>query len=123
MEQKITKPLPYKQLAIICACRFAEPICFTVIFPFIVQMVRDFHVADEKGIGYYVGFITSCFALSQLLTGIHWGMLSDRIGRRPVILQGLVGTITSILLFGLSKSFIWALVSRSLCGLLKPPIF
>lgn len=33
-------------------------------------MVRDFHVADEKGIGYYVGFITSCFALSQLLTGI-----------------------------------------------------
>lgn len=98
-------------------------------------MVRDFHVVDEKGVGYYVGFITSCFALSQLLTGIdddaiyiyivyqpiigiHWGMLSDRIGRRPVILQGLVGTITSILLFGLSKSFIWALVSRSLCGLL-----
>jgi MFS family permease len=50
--------------------------------------------------------------------GIHWGMLSDRIGRRPVILQGLIGTITSILLFGLSKSFIWALLSRSLCGLL-----
>lgn len=45
-------------------------------------------------------------------------MLSDRIGRRPVILQGLFGTITSILLFGLSKSFVWALVSRSLCGLL-----
>ena len=45
-------------------------------------------------------------------------MLSDRIGRRPVILQGLVGTITSILLFGLSKSFLWALLSRSLCGLL-----
>ncbi|KAI9471941.1 MAG: major facilitator superfamily domain-containing protein [Benjaminiella poitrasii] len=82
-------------------------------------MVRDFHVADEKGVGYYVGLITSCFALTQLLTGIHWGMLSDRIGRRPVILQGLVGTISSILLFGLSKSFIWALLSRSLCGLLN----
>ncbi|KAG1184051.1 hypothetical protein G6F36_007988 [Rhizopus arrhizus] len=82
-------------------------------------MVRDFHVTEEKNVGYYVGFITSCFALSQLLTGIHWGMLSDRIGRRPVILQGLFGTITSILLFGLSKSFVWALVSRSLCGLLN----
>jgi MFS family permease len=45
-------------------------------------------------------------------------MLSDRIGRRPVILQGLVGTILSVLLFGLSKSFVWALLSRSLCGLL-----
>ncbi|KAF1804084.1 major facilitator superfamily domain-containing protein [Mucor lusitanicus] len=82
-------------------------------------MVRDFKIADEKGVGYYVGLITSCFALAQLLTGIHWGMLSDRIGRRPVILQGLVGTISSILLFGLSKSFIWALLSRSLCGLLN----
>jgi MFS family permease len=105
-------------------------------------MVRDFHIAEEKSVGYYVGAITSCFALSQLLTGIdmsehhsltcilikiclikkikgiHWGMLSDRIGRRPVILQGLIGTISSILLFGLSKSFIWALLSRSLCGLL-----
>ncbi|KAI9245057.1 major facilitator superfamily domain-containing protein [Sporodiniella umbellata] len=82
-------------------------------------MVRDFRIADEKNVGYYVGFITSCFALSQLLTGIHWGMLSDRVGRRPIILQGLIGTISSILLFGLSKSFVWALVSRSLCGLLN----
>ncbi|KAI7907138.1 major facilitator superfamily domain-containing protein [Cokeromyces recurvatus] len=119
MLQKTTKPLPYRQLFAICVCRFAEPICFTVIFPFVVQMIRDFHIADEKGVGYYVGLITSCFALAQLLTGIHWGILSDRIGRRPVILQGLVGTISSILLFGLSKSFIWALLSRSLCGLLN----
>lgn len=45
-------------------------------------------------------------------------MLSDRIGRRPVILMGTAGAMTSILLFGLSKSFAWALISRSLCGLL-----
>ncbi|KAI8095961.1 major facilitator superfamily domain-containing protein [Thamnidium elegans] len=82
-------------------------------------MVRDFKIAPEQSIGYYVGLITSCFALTQVLTGMHWGMLSDRIGRRPVILQGLVGTIISILLFGLSKSFAWALFSRSLCGLLN----
>lgn len=119
MVQKITKPLPYRQIAIICICRFAEPICFTVIFPFIVQMVRDFKISEEQNVGYYVGMITSSFAFTQLLTGIHWGMVSDRIGRRPVILQGLVGTISSILLFGFSKSFIWAILSRSLCGVLN----
>lgn len=101
-------------------------------------MVRDFHIAKEEDIGYYIGFITASFALSQLLTGkserrcvdgrttnldkfligIHWGILSDRIGRRPVILCGMIGTIISITLFGLSKSYIWALLSRSLCGLL-----
>lgn len=36
---------------------------------FFCKMVRDFHVTEEKNVGYYVGFITSCFALSQLLTG------------------------------------------------------
>ncbi|KAI8372533.1 major facilitator superfamily domain-containing protein [Choanephora cucurbitarum] len=82
-------------------------------------MIRDFHITDENGIGYYTGLITACFAISQLLTGIPWGMLSDRIGRKPVILQGLVGSITSILLFGLSRSYVWALLSRSLCGLLN----
>lgn len=50
-------------------------------------------------------------------------MVSDRIGRRPVILQGLVGTISSILLFGFSKSFIWAVLSRGLCGVLVRLLF
>jgi len=45
-------------------------------------------------------------------------MLSDRIGRRPVILMGMTGTMISIFLFGLSKSFAWAIISRALCGVL-----
>lgn len=32
-------------------------------------MVRDFRIAPEESVGYYVGLITSCFALAQLLTG------------------------------------------------------
>lgn len=50
--------------------------------------------------------------------GIPWGMLSDRVGRRPILLNGLFGTMIGILMFGLSKSFYWALFCRSLCGLL-----
>ncbi|OZJ04906.1 hypothetical protein BZG36_02505 [Bifiguratus adelaidae] len=112
------KPFPRRQLFILCICRFAEPVCFTVLFPFMYFMVRDFHVTDDPNkIPYYVGYIASSFAIAQFW--LPWGYLSDRIGRRPVILMGLVGTITSIILFGLSQSYMWALLSRSLCGLLN----
>ncbi|KAJ9062257.1 hypothetical protein DSO57_1012703 [Entomophthora muscae] len=83
-------------------------------------MVKDFHVTDdETQIGYYVGLIASSFALAQTLTGIPWGILSDRIGRRPVIIMGLFGTAVNLFLFGLSKSLPWAIVTRTLCGLLN----
>ncbi|KAJ2524308.1 hypothetical protein GGI11_000914 [Coemansia sp. RSA 2049] len=52
----------------------------------------------------------------RTLTIIHWGILSDRIGRRPVILMGLLGDLLTFVLFGVSKSFKWALVARSLNG-------
>ncbi|KAI9289241.1 major facilitator superfamily domain-containing protein [Umbelopsis sp. AD052] len=112
------KPLPWRQLIIICICRFSEPICFTIIFPYVVFLVRDFGIPEERA-GYSVGWIASSFALAQFCTGIPWGMLSDRIGRRPVILMGMTGTMISIFLFGLSKSFAWAIISRALCGVLN----
>jgi MFS family permease len=48
-----------------------------------------------------------------------WGWLSDRWGRRPVLLLGLIGNTICGSLFGLSKSLKWAIVTRSLCGLLN----
>lgn len=42
----------------------------------------------------------------------------DRLGRKPVLLLGLFGASLSIFLFGLSKSLSWALITRSLSGIL-----
>ncbi|KAJ2398875.1 hypothetical protein GGI23_002985, partial [Coemansia sp. RSA 2559] len=47
---------------------------------------------------------------------MHWGVLSDRIGRRPVVLIGLLGDLLTFVLFGVSKSFSWALIVRCLNG-------
>ncbi|KAJ2399909.1 hypothetical protein GGI23_002366, partial [Coemansia sp. RSA 2559] len=47
---------------------------------------------------------------------MYWGILSDRIGRRPVLLVGLLGDLLTFVLFGLSKSFTWAVVVRCLNG-------
>lgn len=46
------------------------------------------------------------------------GMISDRVGRRPMVLCGLAVGIISILFFGLSKTYTWALMTKILSGLL-----
>ena len=53
----------------------------------------------------------SLFFATEAITVLQWSRLSDHIGRKPVILIGLLGTTLSMLAFGLSRSF-WALVVR-----------
>ncbi|KAJ3354201.1 hypothetical protein HDU91_005795 [Kappamyces sp. JEL0680] len=67
-------------------------------------------VDDEKSVG---------FSLAQFITSLFWGWASDRWGRRPILLVGLVGNSVSIVLFGLSNSLGMAIASRALNGLLN----
>ncbi|CAE6364898.1 unnamed protein product [Rhizoctonia solani] len=119
--QKLKRtPLPLKQLVVLCLMRFSEPVSFSVIFPFVNQMIEELGVTkDPKAIGYYSGFIEGVFALAQFCTVCFWGSLSDRIGRRPVLILGLCGAIGSTVLFGTSKSFPMMIASRALSGALS----
>lgn len=56
---------------------------------------------------------------SQGCTVLQWGRLSDRIGRKPVLLIGLSGSCIAMLSFGLSTTYPRLLVSRGMAGLLN----
>lgn len=101
-------------------CRLAEPIAFMSIFPYIYNMIQDFEITDnDKQISIYAGMVTSAFAIAEFSASIFWGWLSDRIGRKPVLLTGLAGTGISMLVFGFAKSLPMALLARTLGGLLN----
>lgn len=111
---------PVKQMLVISLIRFSEPLAFTSLFPYLYFMIRDFHIAkEEKDISKYSGYLASCFAFCQFIFSVRWGKLSNRVGRKPVLLMGLLGTSISLILFGFSPNYYAALASRSLAGCLN----
>lgn len=90
------------------------------IFPYIYYMIQDFAITDnEKQIAMYAGMVTSAFAFAEFSAGVPWGKVSDRIGRKPVLLTGLAGTALSMLIFGFAPNLPVALLARALGGLLN----
>ena len=90
------------------------------IFPYIYYMVKSFNITtDERQIAMYAGMVTSAFAMAEFLASIFWGRLSDRVGRKPILLTGLAGTGISMVVFGFAPSLPIALLARALGGILN----
>lgn len=112
MELRLTEPP--------ALCRVCEPIAFMSIFPYIYYMVSSFQVTnDDRQIAVYAAMVTSAFAFAEFSTGVFWGRLSDKVGRKPILLTGMAGTGLSMLIFGFAPSFPVALLARALGGLLN----
>ncbi|CAE7170305.1 unnamed protein product [Rhizoctonia solani] len=101
--------------------QLSEPLGYTIIYPFIAQLVNETGITGGDGskIGYYAGLIESIFFLTGSLFALQYGRISDRIGRRPVLMFGLFGQAVSIFSVGLSKRFWQVVFSRALSGALN----
>ncbi|KAJ3980440.1 major facilitator superfamily domain-containing protein [Lentinula detonsa] len=111
-----TSPLPQAQLITLCLVRIVVPISFTQIFPYINEFIEFLGVTDSSQIGFFSGFVESSFAISQLLFIYHWARLSDRFGRRPIIIIGTLGVAVMTMVFGLANSIPELIVFRCLAG-------
>ncbi|EGO19011.1 hypothetical protein SERLADRAFT_443553 [Serpula lacrymans var. lacrymans S7.9] len=119
--KKPRTPLPKLQLSILLLIQVAEPITSQCIYPFINQLISELDITggDERKVGYYAGLIESLFSIAQAMTVLQWNRLSDRIGRKPVLLIGLMGLCGSMFAFGLSRTFMSLVISRCLNGILN----
>jgi MFS family permease len=90
------------------------------IFPYAYRMIESFDIANnENQTSMYAGMLITAFAFAEFSTGMLWGRVSDKIGRKPVLVMGLIGTALSMISFGFSKSLPMAIISRALGGLLN----
>ncbi|EEH48654.1 uncharacterized protein PADG_04733 [Paracoccidioides brasiliensis Pb18] len=112
-------PLPTGQMAILAFISLCEQTALNSISPYLPQMAASFPSVRHDQVGMYVGIIASAFALAQFATNFFWGWLSDRIGRKPVILSGAILTAACFLAFGFCKTLWQAILVQALMGLVN----
>src|SRR5258706_6801733 len=105
-------------LLVIFLTVFIDLIGFGIVLPLLPIYSRNFGAS-----GFMIGLIMASFSAMQFIFAPAWGRLSDRIGRRPVLLVSTAGAAASYAVFALGSALtgqtalIVVLVSRILAGI------
>lgn len=98
-------------LATVFLTVFIDLLGFGIVIPLLPIYSKMFGATELE-----LGLLFASFSAMQFFFAPMWGRISDRIGRRPVLIGGLFGTAASYVLFGFSNSLPWLFLSRCLAG-------
>lgn len=91
---------------------FIDLIGFGMVIPFLSFYAREYGAS-----GVVVGAVVGVYSIMQFFFAPVWGRLSDRIGRRPVILISLTASCIGYFLFAISRSLTLLFISRIIAGI------
>ncbi|MDQ1194653.1 tetracycline efflux MFS transporter Tet(30) [Agrobacterium sp. SORGH_AS 787] len=104
-----------KALIVILAAVALDAIGAGLIFPILPDLLHE--VTGGNDIGFLYGLMLAVFAIMQFVFSPVLGALSDRFGRRPVLLLSLAGTLIDYLVMGLSPLGWVLVVGRAVAGI------
>ena len=101
--------------------RAALPALFSVVVVDLIGFgivipILPFYALEFQASGTELGGVLTAYAAAQFVFAPFWGRLSDRVGRRRVLLATVAGTSLALLLLGLASSLVWVLAARLLAG-------
>ena len=99
-------------LIIVFVTVFIDLLGFGIIIPLL-----PFYAETFGAHAFTVEMLSTSFSLMQFIFAPIWGRLSDRIGRRPIIVFGLLGSCLSYLAFGLATSLTALFAARIFAGI------
>jgi multidrug resistance protein len=100
------------RLLVLFVTAFVDMVGLTMILPLL-----PYYATQLGGSAAVVGILISAFAVAQLAAAPGWGRFSDRYGRRPAIIAGLVITAVAYVVFAFAGSVTALLLSRIVQGL------
>ncbi|WP_413289928.1 MFS transporter [Bdellovibrio sp. HCB337] len=107
----MSTPPNKRLLGIIFFTVFIYLVGFGILIPIVPILSRDFGATALQ-----TGLLMSVYSFMQFIFAPFWGKLSDRMGRRPILLFCLLGEAFSYLLFAWARSLEWLFVARILAG-------
>ncbi|MCT4704172.1 MFS transporter [Enterobacteriaceae bacterium H20N1] len=104
-----------KPLIIIFATVILDAMGIGIVFPILPALLNDITHADNAAL--YLGIMTALYAAMQFVFAPVLGALSDRIGRRPVLLLSLGGAAINYLFLSFSPTLSLLLLGRAFAGM------
>ena len=101
-------PVPWRSLLPILLFCVADAMTYSVLFPFVTDMITSFHVPQDK-IGLYSGLGEGMMMLVEAANATNWARLGDKYGRRPCIVLGFCVTVAAMPMLAFSGS-VWQVV-------------
>ncbi|MBZ5496198.1 MAG: MFS transporter [Acidobacteriia bacterium] len=99
-------------LAIIFLTVFVDLVGFGIVLPLLPYYAESFGASP-----FTIGLLSASYSLMQFLFTPIWGRLSDRYGRRPLIMISLAGSCGGFLIFGLAGTLPALFIGRMVAGI------
>lgn len=112
MQTTLKAPQHKAALVFIFITVLIDILAFGLIIPVLPHLVEQFVGGDTKSAAYWVGIFGTVFAAIQFFSAPIQGALSDRFGRRPVILLSCLGLGLDFIFMALAPSLMWLFVGR-----------
>ena len=97
---------------------FIDVLGIGIIIPILPELIKDFVGGSTDSAGRYYGVIAATYAATQFVFAPILGSLSDRFGRRPIILISLFGLGIDYLIQGFAPTIAWLVVGRLIAGIM-----
>ncbi len=111
-----SKPVRQAGIPFILVTIFLDVLTFGLVIPVVPSLVRHFS-ADDASAAWWVGMMVASFSIMQFVFAPVLGALSDRFGRRPVILASVAGAGIDQLFMAFAPGLGWLLAARLIAGL------